>query len=216
MIMLLFCLLVCLSVVIQGFNLKTVLIKTKTVLFAQPGSYVAKLEQAKLAKLNKNNDNIINRPTSSSNQQNIIKEQSVIQKSVQQISIAKQIEQPKIKDELPFTFEIYSHLKYVISTIASRMKSTKPLTEEEFELFLKSTESIISDALNPSIKSISNQQIINYQKPLVPLIQSTSNQVNKQSNQSNISIKNTQQNHNNIVDDRVENFDGFNGWNVPG
>ena len=49
-------------------------------------------------------------------------------------------------DGLPFSDEMYSHLKYVIEKISGRMKNETPLTREEIEKLKESVDAIIADS----------------------------------------------------------------------
>ena len=49
-------------------------------------------------------------------------------------------------DGLPFSEEMYDHLKFVIGKLSSRMKSDIPLTREEMSKFQSSCDKIINDA----------------------------------------------------------------------
>lgn len=49
-------------------------------------------------------------------------------------------------DGLPFSDEMYSHLKYAIEKISGRMKNETPLTKEEIEKLKESVDAIIADS----------------------------------------------------------------------
>jgi len=56
-------------------------------------------------------------------------------------------------DDLPFTDEMYDHLKYVIGVLTARMKSEKPLTESELKRFKGSIDAIILDSKEDSYQN---------------------------------------------------------------
>jgi hypothetical protein len=56
-------------------------------------------------------------------------------------------------DDLPFTDEMYDHLKYVIGALTARMKSEKPLTESELKRFKGSIDAIILDSKEDSYQN---------------------------------------------------------------
>ena len=49
-------------------------------------------------------------------------------------------------DGLPFSDEMYSHLKYVIEKISGRMKNEPPLTRDEIKKLKESVDAIIADS----------------------------------------------------------------------
>ena len=49
-------------------------------------------------------------------------------------------------DGLPFSDDMYDHLKFVIGKLSARMKSDTPLTRDELSRFQNSCENIIQDA----------------------------------------------------------------------
>lgn len=48
---------------------------------------------------------------------------------------------------LPFTDEVYDHLKFVIEKLSGRMRTPRPLSPEDFARFEKSVRAIIYDAV---------------------------------------------------------------------
>lgn len=98
----------------------------------KPGSYAEKLQQVKLG---------IKTP---------IPPRPVAEKSKENLNLK---ESSNTNDNgLPFTDEMYDHLKYVISTLTGRMKSNQSLSHQELQRFLQSVDAIIKDAI-PSMES---------------------------------------------------------------
>lgn len=95
-------------------------------------SYKDAFNRAKNPQLNTNNK-----------QQQPQKQQPVEAKQQRQIN---KREQEEIMDDLPFTDDMYDHLKYVIGSLTARMKSEKPLTSDQMKRFKDSIDAIILDS----------------------------------------------------------------------
>ena len=51
----------------------------------------------------------------------------------------------KNSNGLPFSDELYEHMKFVVTKLTGRMKAGQPLSQEEFARFQSSVQSILSD-----------------------------------------------------------------------
>jgi len=158
----------------RGMSLRSTLLFANS---AKPGSYTAMLEQAQLRKSKKigNISNQSNSLTSSGSFSNDYKTPA----SSSQIQVTAPVATAKSSNNivkssptssipsngLPFTDEIYEHLKYVISKLSTRMKSQNPLTNEEFDKFSKSISAIIDDIKinTPEVLTLESAQEVDWE-----------------------------------------------------
>jgi hypothetical protein len=99
---------------------------------ATPGSYQEMLEQARLRKLGLGQP--IDRPQQTSAPPRTVQATEPLQAA-----------QESRRSGLPFNDEVYEHLKYTIGKLTERIKTHKPLTEEELDRFEVAVNAIIAD-----------------------------------------------------------------------
>ena len=108
-------------------------------LAVRPDSYKQALENASLAKAQKSGQAIPVPPV----RQPVVSSSS----AVAPIQTPSQSFDTEVEDNgLPFTDEMYDHLKFVISKLSTRMKSDIPLSKDDLVRFEQSCEAIIRDA----------------------------------------------------------------------
>jgi len=90
------------------------------------------LQQAKLMKQNGSNHRV--KPAESATTTKL----SIEKKSAQSSK--------RSDDGLPFSDEIYAHLRYVIEKISGRMKNETPLTRDEIDKLKESIHAIMEDS----------------------------------------------------------------------
>lgn len=54
---------------------------------------------------------------------------------------------------LPFSDEMYDHLKFVIGKLSARMRTPRPMSVGEFQTFEDSVHAIINDAINTGTRA---------------------------------------------------------------
>mmetsp|Transcript_21041 Transcript_21041/g.19172 ORF Transcript_21041/g.19172 Transcript_21041/m.19172 type:complete len:231 (+) Transcript_21041:151-843(+) len=179
----------------------------------KPGSYLDKLEQARIAKLNQNQQtNTITIPISKP----VVK--SVPQTAPQvTVTINKQEDNSK-KFNLPFADEIYDHLKYVTTKLSSRVKGNTPLSFEELNKFKESVNAIIEDSYQDiRLTSASTQSIP--QTNVIPT-QSTQSTQTTQSKATKAQTDIKDKAYDQMTDEEKSTFanyfKGTSSWVIPG
>lgn len=110
-------------------------------LLAKPDSYREALERAKAAKLQQGGPVV--QPVAASVRPTAVAVTPVptIASSAASSSVGTETD-----NGLPFSDDMYDHLKFVIGKLSARMKSDTPLTRDELSRFQSSCENIIQDA----------------------------------------------------------------------
>jgi len=133
----------CTTTVVQSYNVRfhsmNIRLNRSSLRMAMP-SYKDAFNKAK---------NIQSSGNSNSNNSN--KPVVEVKKPIIEKQVMKQYED--IDDGLPFDDEMYDHLKYVIGVLTARMKSEKPLTDNELKRFKVSIDAIILDSKEDSSES---------------------------------------------------------------
>jgi len=139
MIMMMIVLLLCSTV--SSYTRMTKRISRNVIRMAMP-SYKDAFNKAKNPQnTNTNSNSNINSNSSKKTTVEVKKQQQVITRNDDDL------------DDLPFTDEMYDHLKYVIGVLTARMKSEKPLTESELKRFKGSIDAIILDSKEDSYQN---------------------------------------------------------------
>jgi hypothetical protein len=147
MIVIFFILLSILSVVVSFHTFQSKYHHTASSLRVKPGSYLEKLEQARREKLGQSG--LTNTATSSPPVPKV--SPPVQQRVVEQVKIPPPEASNNVADNgLPFSDEIYDHMKYVINSISQRMKSDHPFSVAEVNKIKQSLDAILKDALRDS------------------------------------------------------------------
>jgi hypothetical protein len=110
-------------------------------LSAQPDSYREALERAKAAKLQQGGK-VIPPPAAP------VRPTAVVATPATPVvsSVSSSSSSIEADNGLPFSDDMYDHLKFVIGKLSARMKSDTPLTRDELARFQNSCENIIQDA----------------------------------------------------------------------